>query len=54
MARRVILDFTDTFRQTYRNLAEPVQEELQKVLRSLVKLTCSEGEELLKPQAPGP
>ena len=35
MARRVILEFTDTFRQTYRDLPKAIQRKVQKQLRFL-------------------
>ena len=35
MARRIVLDFSETFRQTYRDLPEPIQNKVQKQLRFL-------------------
>ena len=35
MARRVVIEFTDTFRQSYHNLPEPIQKKVQKQLRFL-------------------
>jgi hypothetical protein len=35
VAQRVIIEFTDTFRQTYRELPEAIQQKVQKQLRFL-------------------
>jgi len=35
VARRIVLDFSETFRQTYRDLPEPIQNKVQKQLRFL-------------------
>lgn len=35
MARQVVIEYTETFRQTYRNLPEPIQKKVQKQLRFL-------------------
>ena len=35
MARQVAIEYTETFRQTYRDLLEPVQKKVQKQLRFL-------------------
>lgn len=35
MARQIVIEYTDTFRQTYRNLPGPVQKKVQKQLRFL-------------------
>ena len=35
MARRVVIEFTETFRQSYRHLPEPIQKKVQKQIRFL-------------------
>ena len=35
MARQVVIEYTETFRQSYRDLPEPVQKKVQKQLRFL-------------------
>ncbi len=35
MAQRIVIDFAETFRQTYRDLPEAIQKKVQKQLRFL-------------------
>ena len=35
MARRVVIEYTDTFRQSYRDLPEPIRKKVQKQIRFL-------------------
>jgi mRNA-degrading endonuclease RelE of RelBE toxin-antitoxin system len=37
MAERVILELTDTFRESYRKLPQPIQAKIQKQLRFLAQ-----------------
>lgn len=37
MARQVVIEYTETFRQSYRDLLEPVQKKVQKQLRFLLR-----------------